>query len=337
MAPPADNSSSLCAAAVPVLGGRPVEIGCAVGFLQGAPLRLSWLVWSSAPCSVSSPAARHAAADHSLPPCVCTPLAGRYITVVAAGQARPAPLSLCGVEVLGAVELAPGPHMARPAALLVSPPALQPHFTLPINGDSSSCLEVPAAGANSTSGTDGGTGSSWQLQLDGSYPLLAVRVQAAAAPNASMAVSLLDAGGRVVAHRLLPVPPSGSAAPGGLPAVAASVIELPLGTHAAAVRVQGFTQLCEAQLLAASTQAATSYLLQPRPSGADGGGSGGGAMAWQVLLDGAAASGSPASGASALFDGSYHTCLTAPPAAVASSGRGPQAGSIVVVLDRTYK
>ena len=286
--------------------------------------------------------------------------AGRYITVVAAPQAQPTPLSLCGVQLLGAAQLAPSQHMLHPAAQLVIPPSLRPNFTLPIDGDSATCLEAPAAAGNgSSNSSSGGGSSSWQLQLEGTYPLLAIQLEASAAANGSLVVSLVDAGGGVAASWRAPHPAAAGAAGSGSShsnasgnqssAASSSVAswELPAVTHAAAVRIEGFASLCELRLLAAAARAATSYLLAPLPapqsSGSNSNASSGGSDSvpgWQAR-DAAPADSPTHSGSSAaLFDGDVRTCFTAQPlqaAAAGSSGSGaPQAAAVEVLLDRPY-
>lgn len=126
--------------------------------------------------------------------------AGRHVTVMAAAQLQPAPLALCGVELLGALDLPPSQHMTQQLPLAASPKQLQPYFALPVDGDSGSCLQAPASavgadtsssssssnsGSSSASSSLGTAKPSWQLQLDGSYPLLAVQLLATPQTNGS--------------------------------------------------------------------------------------------------------------------------------------------------------
>lgn len=248
------------------------------------------------------------------------------------------------MQLLGAAELAPAQHMAaaaEAAPLSVSPAALQAEATLPINGDRRSCLEAPAVAA-----ADGS--ASWQLRLDGSYPLLAVRLQAAAAagpPSSSrLGISLLDAGGTVVATRQAPAA-AAAASPG-----AGLAWELPAAVHAAAVRVDGWASLCDVSLLAADAEPAPvpSYRLSPALRRAAGGSGGDGLLQTQsepqwTVAD--AATGQPAvdsssgsingssSGGSGgpLFDGDPFTCVTA------QAGPDGAAAALVVQLDRPVR
>lgn len=272
-------------------------------------------------------------------PSLASPTAGRYITVVAASGAQPAPLSLCGVRLLGAAELplsqrmrqAPAGLATGMAALSVSPAALQPEASLPIGSAAAdSCLVAPAAAAANGS-------TSWELRLDGSYQLLAVRLAAtpaaAAAPanNTRLAVSLLDTGGGLVAA--WPVPPG---SPGGM------TLELPAATHAAAMRVQGFASLCQVQLLAASQLPSKSYALAPLPAG----GMQGAAGRWQVLdaatgqPPAASSGGGGGDGGAALFDSMAGTCISVRPAWAAAGGSGSALGQLAgleVQLDRPLR
>jgi len=315
--------------------------------------------------------------------------------VVAAAQRRsPAALSLCGVQLLGAWELPLSEHMlqaleqpggqAQPQPV-VSPQGLRPFFTLPIDGDGSTCLQAPAAA---------GSGAMWELQLDGSYPLLAVQMvvagaagTAGAAANGTssggsgsrngsttgaLAIRLLDApkgGKEVAAWRPAPAgahvdassgsgsshntstlsmwqlgPPfntsgssgsgsGGSSSSGGGNSSGSSgevVWELPAALQAAAIRVQGFSSLCDVRVLAAAQQPSTGYLLQPTEQ-------------WQVVGGGASSDATASTGGgqqvSALFDGNPQTCLTLQPAAAepATASSASAAPFLEVLLGRHYR
>ncbi|KAI3431500.1 hypothetical protein D9Q98_004551 [Chlorella vulgaris] len=298
----APAGTAVCAASVAVLPGRLVEIPCAAGYLQG-----------------------------------------RHVTVMAAAQLQPAPLALCGVELLGALDLPPSQHMTQQLPLAASSKQLQPYFALPVDGDSGSCLQAPASavgadtsssssssnsGSSSASSSLGTAKPSWQLQLDGSYPLLAVQLLATPQTNGSLVVSLLDGGGGLVAV----LTASGGAAP--------AVLELPAPVHAASVQVEGFAQLCEVQLLSAAPQPALSYPLRPSMlGGSSSGGTGGGssshsAPSWRVVVAG---EGGAASGGTSLFDSNPRSCLTAPQlVGVAGLGSTVVATALEVLLDRPY-
>ena len=290
--------------------------------------------------------------------------------MVAAPQAQPAPLSLCGVQLLGAVQLAPSQHMQQLAEQLVVPASLAPNFTLPIDGDSGSCLQAPPAAVtsngSSNSSSNGSSSSRWQLQLDGSYPLLALQMEASAASNGSVVVSLLDAGGGVAASWRAPSPAAAGAAGSGSSSGhsngsgnhgsddggSVATWELPAAMHAAAVRGEGFAALCELRLLAAAARAATGYLLVPLPasdnSGTGNSGAGssssGSVHGWQVRDAAAAGSPSDSCSCAALFDGDLRSCFTAQPVQpppTGSSGSGSsgalQAAALEILLDRPYR
>jgi hypothetical protein len=292
---------------------------------------------------------------------------GRYITVTASAPLGTT-LSLCNVQLLGGEELPLSQHMqpqrkqqrrkgsgaaaggtsTGTGALRVAPASLQPNATLPIGGDSGSCLLVPAINGSSNST------SSWQLQLDGTYSVLAVRLAAAAAAagpagNGSQAassgtitVSLLDAGGAEVASWRTAGSSGGSSGSGGSSESAPVLLELPAATHAAAVRVEGFASLCDLQLLVASQRMVGAYQLAPLASLGSGGTSlqrGNPSQAagqWQVLD---AASGSALNGslATALLDGDPTTCAELRPVATLG-GLGPlQPLAVEVQLDRPVR
>ena len=286
--------------------------------------------------------------------------AGRYVTVTATGPLGAA-LSLCNVQLLGAEDLPLSQHM-RPrrkgqpqqggaAALLVAPPALQPGATLPIDGSSGSCLQAPAGGGGS---------ASWQLNLDGSYPLLAVCLMATAtagsagssgkaAQPSELAVSLLDAGGATVARWRTPGSSqgsSGSSSGGSGDEGSAILLELPAAAHAAAVRVEGFAWLCEVQLLAASRHKASSYQLAPLQapagsgSGAGSGNSSGGPAQppgeWQVL-DATSGAALEPSTAAALLDGDPSSCATLRPKASLGGLGALRPAALEVQLDRPVR
>ncbi len=303
--------------------------------------------------------------------CPCS-AAGRYITVTATAPLGTA-LSLCNVQLLGGEELPLSQHMLphrkpqhskgsgaaagatsdRTGAIRVAPQSLLPVATLPIDGDSSSCL-VAEAGSGSTS---------WQLQLDGTYSVVAVRLAATAAAagragnssqggsgaagSSTLAVSLLDAGGAEMASWRT----AGSSGSSGSGTV---VLELPAATHAAAVRVEGFASLCELQLLVASQRRVDAYQLAPLASLGIGGSSSGGsngsasststqrgnqpqaARGWRVL-DAASGNAVNASLAAALLDGDPTTCAVLWPAATLG-GLGPlQLPGLELRLDRPVR
>jgi hypothetical protein len=283
---------------------------------------------------------------------------------VAAPQAQAAPLSLCGVQLLGAAQLEPSQHMQQLAEQLVVPASLAPDFTLPIDGTSASCLEAPtaAAGGNGSSNSSSkGTNSRWQLQLDGSYQLLALQLEASAAANGSLLVSLVDAGGGVVASWQAPNSAAAGAGDSGgsssnhsnasgshgsTDGGSVATWELPAATHAAAVRIEGFAALCELRLLAVAARAATSYLLAPLPAANSSGGrntsagSGGSnsVQGWQVRDAAAAGSPSDSSSNTAPFDGDFQTCFTAQPAQPAAGSSGAvQPAALEILLDRPYR
>ena len=284
---------------------------------------------------------------------------------------RPAALSLCGVQPLGAVELSlsqlmrlvpagsgvsssssnssgGGTSGATRTAQLVSPPSLLPYFTLPLDGSADTCLQAPAAATN----------ASWQLQLVGSYPVLAVRLTVAAplalavtansssssrsgsssnssagASSGTIVVTLLDAAGAVAASWSLPASAASAATP--------LLLRLQATVHAAAVRVQGFGSLCEVQLLAAASQAYAGYRLSPLPLPAVTGSGNGSSSAsgWQVL-DGGSGDSIGSNASSALFDGNYSTCaaFTVGNSSDSSSGSGAQQlAGVEVILDRLYE
>lgn len=358
------GEGSLCRGAVEALGGQPLEVDCGRYMHgEGRPLRRSKLAllgahsavaaahcrcqlpdgrpWVCRPACSAGPCQQLAHASLSAPNLPHPPAhshpAGRYITVVAAALPGPAPLSLCGVQLLGAVELLPGQYAAAASAQQVQPPELRPLFALPVDGDAGSCLEAPVSGGSA------GT-ARWQLQLDGTYPLLAVALAASPASSrqqphlAGLAVSLLDAGGGIVgAWRPPPsqtVDSSNQSSSGRL----SFVWELPQATPAAAVRIEGFARLCEVQVLAASQQPLPSYQLPPQPQ-------------WQVLgsaLDGAAVgevgatgnssgwSGSAGSPGWQLLDADPGTCLTAQSLSGGSGGTNASAAHFTVFLGRPY-
>lgn len=256
------------------------------------------------------------------------------MTVVAAGQGRNSSLSLCGVQLLGADELLLSQRMQQPAAagepsvaLQVHPPALQAQAATPIDGNAASCLEAPAGAAAS---------SSWQLRLDGSFPVQAVRLvatpalaQAAkqgggAAGGGNLTVALLDAAGLEVAAWQVPARQAARAArAAGGSAGGGTTLELPVAVYAAAVRVGGFASLCELQLLASASLPPATHRLGPLPALAS---SGRPAGTWQVV-DGA--SGQPDAAASlALLDGNPTTCATFRP------GPAQQNAALELQLDR---
>lgn len=353
--------------------------------LRGGPLRLT----AGATCTVRLPAnPGHSSCSAQRLPAVCLlrwcpclvrvpgpcltaphrpspPPAGRYVTVTATGPLGTA-LSLCSVQLLGAEDLPLSQHMrprrkAQPrqdgaAALLVTPAALQPGATLPVDGSSGSCLQAPAGG---------GGRASWQLNLDGSYPVLAVRLTATAAaarPDGSggkaaqpskLAVSLLDAGGAAVASWRMPASSqnrSSSSSGGSGNGDSGALLELPAAVHVAAVRVEGFASLCEAQMLAASHRKTNSYQLAPLqpPAGTASGSSGsngsasnsatstGAAGEWRVLD---AASGSPLdpSLSTALLDGDPTTCATLQPWASLSGLGARRPAALELQLDRPVR
>ncbi|PSC67178.1 ATP-dependent Clp protease adaptor containing [Micractinium conductrix] len=249
---------------------------------------------------------------------------GRHVTVVSTAQA-PA-LSLCDVQLLGAEELQLSHHMQQPQRLLL-PPDQQASFTLPIDGNAGSCVTAPVGA---------GGDASWQLQLDGSYPLLAVQLAAAPAGNGSLAVELLDGGG-AVAVLLQPstagAPSNDSSSGGGSGGSGSMMVELAGPTQAAALRVRGFASLCDVRVLASAAEPSRSYQLLPdagwvalggEPSdgagtlvSSSGGGNGGASTSsppWQP------------------FDGKVSTCLTAKP----QPGSTSSGAAVELRLGRQY-
>lgn len=298
--------------------------------------------------------------------------AGRYITVMASAPLGTV-LSLCNLQLLGGDDLPLSQHMlpqrkprqnkgSRTAAgasdgsgaLRVSTASLQPFAALPIDGDSSSCLLAPAGSSNGSS--NGAT--RWQLVLDGTYSVLAVRLVAAAAAAAgsvgngsqaassgassALVVSLLDAGGAEVASWR--TAGSSGAGNGSDPAL----LELPAATHAAAVRVAGFASLCDLQLLVASSRKVGAYQLAPLASlraGSSGGSNassmqpGGQPQAagqWEVL-DAATGSALSASLASALLDGDPATCAVLRPSATLGGLGALRPLAVELRLDRPIR
>ena len=269
--------------------------------------------------------------------------------------AENAALSLCGVQLLGAAELALSQHMLSQAvaaadglsaALQATPAALRPDATSPIDGDSRSCLAATTAANISTS---------WQLRLDGSYPVLGVRVtatppaaaaaaggpaaaNATAAKGGAVAVSLLDAADAVVTFWRVPT----TATAGGGAEAGSVTLESPAAVFAAAVRVEGFASLCELQLLTAALRAAPSYPLSPLPElNATGRPQGqwlvlDGATGMPVGEVGVGSSSSNSSGA--LFDGDPATCVTVQPLLVpGTNATAQQAAALEVQLDRPIR
>lgn len=286
-------------------------------------------------------------------------------------------LSLCNLQLLGGDDLPLSQHMlpqrkprqhkgSRTAAaasdgsgaLRVSPASLQPVATLPINGNSSSCLLAPAGSSNGNSSSNGT--ASWQLHLDGTYSVLAVRLAATAAgsvgngsraassaASSALAVSLLDAGGAAVASWR--TAGSSGAGNGSDPVL----LELPAATHAAAVRVEGFASLCDLQLLVASSRKVAAYQLAPLAS-LRAGGSGGSNVSstaassmqpggepqaagqWEVL-NAATGSALTASLASALLDGDPSTCAVLRPVATLGGLGALRPLAVELRLDRPIR
>lgn len=346
------DGSSVCAAGIAVPAGRPTVIDCG-RFLHGEP---AWCEASGCLMYV------YARAFAFAPLCVAELLAlalssrapaGRYVTLTATAPLGTA-LSLCNVQLLGGEELPLSQHMLLhrkqtrrkgsgtaaggasdgPGALRVVPASLLPNASLPIDGDAGSCLLAAAGSSSSTS---------WQLQLDGSYSVLALRLAATpaaawpagnssqagggTASTSMLAVGLLDAGGAEVASWATAGGSSGGSDSSNLSAV---LLELPAATHAAAVRVEGFASLCNLQLLVASSRRLGAYQLAPLAnlggSGSSGSSRGSNASTsgsfstsppsseqpqaageWRVL-DGGNGSALSAGLAAALLDGNPTTC-----------------------------
>ena len=231
------------------------------------------------------------------------------------------------MQLLGAEELQLSHHMQQPQRLLL-PPDQQASFTLPIDGNAGSCVTAPVGA---------GGDASWQLQLDGSYPLLAVQLAAAPAGNGSLAVELLDGGG-AVAVLLQPstagAPSNDSSSGGGSGGSGSMMVELAGPTQAAALRVRGFASLCDVRVLASAAEPSRSYQLLPdagwvalggEPSdgagtlvSSSGGGNGGASTSsppWQP------------------FDGKVSTCLTAKP----QPGSTSSGAAVELRLGRQYR
>jgi hypothetical protein len=222
------------------------------------------------------------------------PLRGRVVTIVAA-PARAAPLALCSVQALGAVELplslaaavAAGPAAAAAGAAVAAAAAA---LALAADGDVRSCL--PA-----------GAPARWRLAPAAARALVGVGA-AGAGPAARAA--LLDAAGAEVWAAPLLFSAAGAADPAPVPPAAAAA--------AAFLQLDGFSSLCEVVLLA--EPAAAAALLDPAAAAAAAAAGAAGAPA-PALRAGAgwaaAAAGAPTPAA---VDASYLSCADVPASAL---------------------
>jgi hypothetical protein len=267
-------------------------------YVTDAPLSKSELAGGGASAARGLCARRVAVAPGRPALVACgAPLRGRVVTVIAA-PARPAPLALCSVQALGALELplsfaaavAAGPAAAAAGAAGAAAAAA---LALAAAGDARSCL--PA-----------GAPARWRLAPAAARALVAV---GAAGAGSAARAALLDAAGAELWAAPLPFSAAGAAAPAPVPPSVAAA--------AAFLQLDGFSSLCEVVLLAEPVAAAA--LLDPAAAVGAGAGAGAGAAGAPApaLRAGAgwaaAAAGAPAPAA---VDASYLSCADVPAGAV---------------------